>query len=196
MISSTLRWNGPPWLLHPCASQPTQPRSQDTVPESYEEERRVTHGCAAVVVEPLLDMLRYGTWMKLIRVTAYVLRAVKFFKVKLRSEETELSAEEIKQAELKCCMWIQEEVYKEDYEKLKAGKTLPNSSRLLKLDPYYDKGDKVIRVGGRLQFTDLPEENKHQIILPHEHPAVARLIQDVHRQMLHAGPETALSVLR
>ena len=54
----------------------------------------------------------------------------------------------------------------------------------------------MIRVGGRLQFADLPEENKHQIILPHGHPAVARLIQDVHRQMLHAGPETVLSVLR
>ena len=51
MISSTLWWNGPPWLLHPCASQPTQPRSEDTVPGSCEEERRVTHGCTAVVVE-------------------------------------------------------------------------------------------------------------------------------------------------
>ena len=102
----------------------------------------------------------------------------------------------MKQAESKCCMWIQEEVYKEDYEQLKAGKTLPNSRRLLKLDPYYDEEDKVIRVGGRLQFADLPEENKHQIILPHGHPGVARLIQDVHRQMLHAGPVTVLSVLR
>ena len=76
MISSTLWWNGPPWLLHPCASQRTQPRNEDTVPESCAEERRVTHGCAAVVVKALLDMSRYGTWMKLIRVTAYVLRAV------------------------------------------------------------------------------------------------------------------------
>ena len=39
--------------------------------------------------------------MKLIRVTAYVLRAVKLFKTRLKSEETELSAEEMKQAELK-----------------------------------------------------------------------------------------------
>ena len=48
-------------------------------------------------------------------------RAVKLFKTRLKSEETELSAEEMKQAELKCCMWIQGEVYKEDYEQLKAG---------------------------------------------------------------------------
>ena len=102
----------------------------------------------------------------------------------------------MKQAELKCCMWVQEEIYKEDYEQLKAGRKLPSSSRLLKLDPYYNEEDKVITVGGRLQFADLPEENKHQIILPHGQPTVAKLIQDVHRQMLHAGPEIILSVLR
>ena len=53
---------------------------------------------------------------KLIRVTVYVLRTAKLFKTRLKSEETELSAEEMKQAELKCCMFIQEEVYKEDYK--------------------------------------------------------------------------------
>jgi len=86
----------------------------------------------------------------------------------------------MKQAELKCCTWIQEEVYKENYEQLKAGRTLPSSSRLLKLDPYYHEEDKVIRVGGKLQFDDRPEENKHEIILPHQHPAVAKSIRDVH----------------
>jgi len=63
-----------------------------------EEERRATLGCTAVVVEQLLDMSRNGTWMKLIRVTAYVLRAVKLFKTRSHSKETELSAEEMKQA--------------------------------------------------------------------------------------------------
>ena len=165
----------PPWLLHLCESQPTQPRNKDNVPEACEEKRRVTHGCTAVVVEPLLDMSRYGTWLKLIRVTAYVLRAVKLFKTRLKSEETKLSAKEKKQAELKCCMWIQEEVYKEDYEQLKAGRTLPSSSRLPKLDPYYDEEDKMIRLGGRLQFAGLPEENKHQITLLHGHSAVVKV---------------------
>ena len=35
-----------------------------------------------------------------------------------------------------------------------------------------------------------------KIMLSHGYPAVAKLIQDVQRQMLHAGPETVLSVLR
>ena len=133
-------------------------------------------------------MSRYGTWLKLIRVTAYVLRAVKLFKTKCKSSESELSAEEVKKAEIKCCKWVQEEVYKEDYQLLKSGQTLPKNSRLLKLDPYYDREDQVIRVGGRLQFADLLEQTKHQVILPHGHPEVAKMVLDLHKIMLHAGP--------
>ena len=75
-----------------------QPQNEDAVPEACEEERRAALGCTAVVVEQLPDMSRNGTWMKLIRVTAYVLRAVKLFKTRSQSKETELSAEEMKQA--------------------------------------------------------------------------------------------------
>ena len=88
--------------------------------EIREEERKIAHGCTAVVREPLIDMSRYGTWLKLIRVTAYVLRAVKLFKTKCQSSESELSAEEVKKAEIKCCKWVQGEVYKEDYHLLKS----------------------------------------------------------------------------
>ena len=196
LISSGLWWNGPQWLSLPLEYQPAQQRSEDIPPEACEEERRVTRVCTAVAVKPFVDMSRYGTWMKLIRVTAYVLKAVKLFKAKCKSQVTELSAEEMQQAELKCCMWVQQDSYKEDYEQLKAGEVLPKSSRLLKLDPYYDKTDQVIRVGGRLHFADIPEETKHQIILPHGHAEVAKMILDVHKQMLHAGPETLLSTLR
>ena len=102
----------------------------------------------------------------------------------------------MKQAELKCCMWVQQDVYNGGCELLTAGETVPKSSRLLKLDPYYDGADQVIRVGGRLQFADIPEETKHQVIFPHGHPEVAKMILDVHKQMLHGGPETVLTTLR
>ncbi|XP_068741705.1 uncharacterized protein [Montipora capricornis] len=93
-------------------------------------------------------------------------------------------------------MWVQEVVYKEEFEKLKAGEALPSNSRLLKLDPYYDRDDQVLRVRGRLEFADLPEQSKHQIILPHGLPEVAKMVQDVYKNMLHASPETVLSTLR
>jgi len=64
----------------------------------------VTRVCTAVTVKPFIDMSRYGTWIKLFRVTAYVLKAVKLFKAKCKSQATELPDEEMQQAELKCCM--------------------------------------------------------------------------------------------
>jgi len=54
----------------------------------------------------------------------------------------------------------------------------------------------LLRVGGRLQYSDLPEGTKHPIILPHGHPVVEKIIQSVHNELLHAGPESTLSVLR
>ena len=118
------------------------------------------------------------------------------FNTKCKSSESEVSAAEVNKAEIKCCKWVQEEVYKEDYQLLKSGQTLPKNSRLLKLDPYYDREDQVIRVGGRLQFADLLEQTKHQVILPHGHPEVAKMVLDLHKIMLHAGPESILSTLR
>ena len=64
----------------------------------------MTPVCTAVTVKPLIDMSRYSPWMKLIRVTPYVLKAVELFKAKCKSQVTEQSAEEMQQAELKCCM--------------------------------------------------------------------------------------------
>ena len=179
MIASTLRWNGPRWLSSSDKRLPVQPQGGTVPSEVCEEERKIAHGCTAVVREPLIGMSRYGTWLKLIRVTAYVLRAVKLFKTKCKSSESELSAEEVKKAEIKCCKWVQEEVYKEDYQLLKSGQTLPKNSRLLKLDPYYDREDQVIRVGGRLQFAHLLQQTKHQVILPHGHSEVTKIVLDL-----------------
>jgi len=72
-------------------------------------------------------------------------------------------------------MWAQHDACK-DYKQLKAGEALSRSS-------YYDRTDQVGRIGGRLQFTDIPEETKHQIVLPHGHKEVATLTLDVHSYM-------------
>lgn len=64
--------------------------------------------------------------MKLIRVTAYVLRAVKLFRRDVVGE--------VQRAELKCCLWIQEDLYK-DYKKLKAEDSMRNNGHLLTRPP-------------------------------------------------------------
>jgi len=87
-------------------------------------------------------------------------------------------------------------VYRTEYAQLEAGQPLPKTSTILRLDPYFDKEDRVLRVGGRLQYSDLPEATKHPITLPHGHPVVEKIIESVHNELLHAGPENTLSALR
>ena len=83
-----------------------------------------------------------------------------------------------------------------DYERLTENLLLPNTSVILKMDPYYDKRDRLLQVRRRLQYSDLPEGMKHPIIVPHGHPVVKEIVQSVHKELLCAGPESTLSVLR
>ena len=87
-------------------------------------------------------------------------------------------------------------MYQAEYERLTENLPLPNTSVILKMDPYYDKRDRLLQVRGRLQYSDLPEGMKHPIIVPHGHPVVKEIIQSVHKELLRTGPESTLSVLR
>ena len=104
----------------------------------------------------------------------------------------ELSAEELQDAKLSCYRQIQQEVYQAEYERLKEDLPLPNTSAILKLAPYYDKRDHLLWVGGRLQHSDLPEGTKHPIISPHGHAVIEKIMQSVHKELLHAGLERTL----
>ena len=52
----------------------------------------------------------------------------------------------------------------------------------------------MLRVGGRLQNSEFSEETKYQVILPHGHPVVEKIIQATHAISLHVGPEATLVI--
>ena len=51
-------------------------------------------------------------------------------------------------------------------------------------------------MGGRIEFANLSEEEKHPIILPSKSYVVKLIIADVHRRQLHAGINQTLISLR
>ena len=75
-------------------------------------------------------------------------------------------------------------------------KQIQKTSKIPKLDLFYDSSNCVLRVGGRLQHSDLPEEAKHQVNVPHVHPIVEMKILQVHRDSAGIGPLTTLAILR
>lgn len=56
--------------------------------------------------------------------------------------------------------------------------------------------DNLIRVGGRLNCSDLPLEQKHPIILPSKHPITELIIRHHHQADGHMGVYYTLASLR
>lgn len=89
----------------------------------------------------------------------------------------------------------QNEAYKEELERLGAGKDLRPSSSLLGLTPFLDS-DGLLRLGGRISRCRLPYDRLHPIILPGSHPLSKKLIMAFHEQLRHAGTDFVLSHIR
>ncbi|KAL1229545.1 Immunoglobulin superfamily member [Trichinella pseudospiralis] len=81
--------------------------------------------------EPVLDLQKYSSLMKLFNVTAYVFRFITNCKVAPEGRKTTpLDVREIDQAEKFWWKALQEEEFPEELESLKQEKKLPKSSRL------------------------------------------------------------------
>ena len=68
------------------------------------------------------------------------------------------------------------------------------TSTLYRLDPFSDKG--ILRVGGRLNNADIPEDSKHPIILPRKSHMTTLIIRHIHEQLGHMGRGHVLAKLR
>ena len=195
LAHNSIWWHGPKWLCEMEENWPSDIRGQesDDLPESKKKSNcnvafsRLNPSC--------VNEDRIQRWTKLIRVTALVFKAVRLFNKS--TKVTVLTVEDLHEAEIYWCQEVQKECFPEDWYCLENGQPLPKISPLTSLSPYFDQTSKLIRVGGRLQFADLPEETKHQIILPSKHSVIDKLIAFTHeKRACHAGPETTLGILR
>ena len=106
-----------------------------------------------------------------------------FFKETLQKQSREgkparsLSLEEVSRAEEIVIRHVQQTSFHEEMKVLEKNASgsgnvqpLKSSSAIYRLNPKLDKG--ILRVGGRLSRSAMPEESKHQVILPKKHPIV------------------------
>ena len=104
-----------------------------------------------------------------------------------------LTTGEIQAAEISLIKDVQGRVFSHELACLKAGKGVSSSSSLLKLAPMLQGG--LIVVGGRLGLSDLPEGQKHPIILPKKHLLSVAVLTHVHRRA-HLGSEWVLTQVK
>ena len=121
----------------------------------------------------------FYSWPQLIRGLAFIKNCLesKSFDVPLHFDPTTLRNAE------KVLFHICQKDLREDL--------METRKRFVKLDPVFDE-DEVIRANGRLGKTTLPEESKHPVILPGEHPWVRLLALHHHRKLLHQGHRVVL----
>lgn len=90
---------------------------------------------------------------------------------------------------------VQKERFQLEIKQLRANQQLSHNSALLTLKPFLD-GDNLIRVGGRLTHADIPETQRHPIVLPSRHFVTELIMQQEHLRLLHCGPELLLNSIR
>ena len=90
---------------------------------------------------------------------------------------------------------MQKVAFQEELHALEKNTSMPESSSLKSLCPVVDS-DGLLRVGGRLRNAALPEESRHQCILPGHHHVTRIIVSHEHVSKGHIGPEHTLANLR
>ena len=209
LIDDELYHEGPPWLKDTEDKYPNMMDDLSSLDAVKKEIRSkysnislvttTTAGESSVkeITTKLIDPKRYSRIKPLLITTAYVNRYL--HNISNQEENRHIGplvAADLQEAELQWIQHIQQHCFAEELQLLKQGKNIKKTSRILKLTPFYDDADGLMKMGGRLEFSDLSEEEKHPIILPNSSYIVMLLAEDTHRRQLHAGINQTLIALR
>lgn len=132
------------------------------------------------------------------RVTGYVLRFVFNCKIpKIKKDDRwlgSLSVAELDDSKLFWLLRSQIQDFSSEISSLTRGNEVDRRSCLKSLNPFLD-GHKVIRVGGRLAYAPISENQRCPIVLSSRNPIVKMLFQYEHIRLLHIGAQGLLAYI-
>lgn len=203
LIESSLWWHGPQFLsdtnIEFYNNDSLSGLSPDDTRKIHEEQKplavTVLHSTSDNVGEfNLLE--RFSSFETLQRVMGYMLRFIhKAKKVHGDYSKIQLSVNELHQATEKLVKLSQSVDFHEEIKELKKNKQVSVKSKLLSLPPFLDNTG-IVRVGGRLQHSDLSENQKHPMIISSSSNLSKLIISFYHIKNLHAGPRALLASVR
>ena len=174
-----------------------RPDTHATVSENDPEVQKVISSYS-VKVEDCRSILRIletriSRWTKMKKVVAYVLIFIDV--LKKRRNERVITTEDMLRSESVILKLLQERHYPREKGRLQNSQPILHSSNIRRLDPYVDK-DGILRVGGRLRKSKLPQNEKHPAILPKKEVIVRRIIEFCHEKVAHRGRTSTLNEVR
>ncbi|GFR15756.1 integrase catalytic domain-containing protein [Trichonephila clavata] len=193
LAQNELWWNGPPWLKLTPDHWPNRHRDiLDSELCSEElEYRSSVHEAVTQQRESLVDINRFSSLKKLLKVTAWVSRFVNNARIVNKSMNFYITADEIQNAEYFWLKYVQSEFYSSEILALKRNEQLRCSSEIKSLVPYLDE-DNLLRITGRLLEADLSFGEKHPVILPRHCKFTELLVIREHERIGHCGVSATL----
>ena len=191
--TDALWMSGPTWLKQDKESWPKFPKDNAKTVQ-VEREQRKQISLVTQTVKELFEPEKSSKYLKTIRVTAWIFRFVRNFKLKKRSYpgtiREPLQLEEIKSAETYWWKTVQRTLYPKEVFVLSRKEKL-TKSEILELDPFMSE-DGLIRIKGRIQESELHTEHKHPVIVNEHHWLIPLYIEYCHRLINHAGVNDTL----
>ncbi|XP_037961012.1 uncharacterized protein LOC119690089 [Teleopsis dalmanni] len=131
-----------------------------------------------------------------LHIVGYVLRFIRRIKrLQFNNHTNDLHPEELEESLSYIVKCIQAVEFKEEVIDLKHRKLVKASSSLAALTPFLDKYD-IVRVGERLDASNLTYNAKHQMLLPHNDCIVKLLMKKIHEENMHCGGQALLAATR
>lgn len=220
LVENSLWFNGPSWLRQ---TQDKWPVSQFTVDQLVEKAAAVesiprkTMTVIRKEIVPRIDSPQSqsrdellidhcSSMMKLVRVTARILRFTEAMKRLIKRDGKQYSSMAIRTDEYlnAQAIWIkyhQEKWFPNELAFLcaanqnKKSNGVARESPLLKLTPFID-GDGIMRVGGRIKRSLMPFDTKHPIILHGDGQLAHLLALEAHARTLHGGTQQCVQYIR
>ncbi|XP_062703570.1 uncharacterized protein LOC134286025 [Aedes albopictus] len=193
------KWfHGPTFLRSP---ESEWPRPKEAVTETTEEMRAtILFHCS---FDPVLDFVRFSSWDRLLRATAYALRFVNNL-VKVKPKRTgQLQQDELRTAEETIFRLVQRESYPDEIAALSnknanelGQEAIGKHSSIYRLIPFLDDSG-LLRERGRIGAVEgVSYSVRHPIILPRNHHVTKLLVRRYHQQYRHGNSETVVNEIR
>lgn len=194
-----LWWSGPEWLATATPRPSFSMEPETDLPELKNLKTTLT------ITNTSRILHKYSSFSKLRRLIAYwhrylgnIQSRIHVKTGKMAPKETMtgyLKPEELRQAETSIIRWTQMEALSSFRKNLIKKEKQPKGSPLKSLDAFVDE-DGLIRVGGRLKYSSLTEEQKYPIILPANHHITTSIMRREHVRLHHCPPEQLLHAIR
>ncbi len=191
LICFQLWWQGPSWLL---SSSSEWPCNTDWKGKRDLIELKPAVHLALLPYEDFSE--RFSSYRIMHRVLTWCFRFI--YNCSKHSSDRDLSPDlalnELDETETRLLKLSQDRSFKPEKTALCHAREVPRQSSLSSLRPFLDSNG-LLRVGGRLENSELTQDQKHPIILHHSDRLSKLLARQAHVSNMHAGPQALLAIL-